>query len=40
MVTADMTPDAVGTWMLHCHVMEHMQAGMTARYAVTDAAAP
>jgi hypothetical protein len=34
--TADMVADAPGTWMLHCHVMEHMQAGMTARFAVTE----
>ena len=30
MVTADMVPDNVGTWMYHCHVSEHMMAGMTA----------
>ncbi len=33
-VTADMVPDNVGTWMFHCHVDEHMEAGMTAMYAV------
>lgn len=33
-VTADMVPDAVGTWMFHCHVDEHMEAGMTAMYEV------
>jgi hephaestin len=33
-VTADMVPDAVGTWMFHCHVDEHMGAGMTAMYQV------
>jgi manganese oxidase len=34
MVTADMTPDAVGTWLFHCHVGDHIAAGMMARYAV------
>ncbi len=34
MMTADMVADAPGTWMLHCHVAEHMAAGMTARYEV------
>lgn len=34
MVTADMVPDNVGTWMYHCHVSEHMMAGMTALYQV------
>jgi manganese oxidase len=34
MVTADMVPDNVGTWMYHCHVSEHMQAGMMAMYKV------
>jgi len=34
MVTADMVPDNVGTWMYHCHVSEHMMAGMTALYRV------
>ena len=33
-VTADMVPDAIGTWMFHCHVDEHMEAGMTAMYEV------
>ncbi len=33
-VTADMTPDNPGIWMLHCHVSEHMTAGMSARYEV------
>jgi hephaestin len=35
MVTADMTPDAVGTWLFHCHVGDHISAGMQARYEVT-----
>jgi hephaestin len=34
MVTADMVPDNVGTWMYHCHVSEHMMAGMMALYRV------
>lgn len=29
-VTADMVPDNVGTWMFHCHIDEHMEAGMMA----------
>ena len=29
-VTADMVPDNIGMWMFHCHVDEHMEAGMTA----------
>jgi FtsP/CotA-like multicopper oxidase with cupredoxin domain len=33
-VTADMVPDRVGTWMFHCHIEEHMEAGMTAMYQV------
>ncbi|MCW2805997.1 MAG: putative Multicopper oxidase [Propionibacteriaceae bacterium] len=34
MMTADMTPDAVGTWLLHCHVNDHITAGMVTRYRV------
>lgn len=34
MVTADMRPDALGTWLFHCHVGDHIAAGMLARYAV------
>jgi hephaestin len=33
-VTADMVPDKVGTWMFHCHIDEHMEAGMMAMYQV------
>jgi FtsP/CotA-like multicopper oxidase with cupredoxin domain len=33
-VTADMVPDSVGMWMFHCHVDEHMEAGMNAMYEV------
>jgi manganese oxidase len=35
MLTADMTPDAVGTWLFHCHVADHIAAGMQAKYQVT-----
>ncbi len=34
METVDMVPDDVGTWMYHCHIDEHMQAGMMALYRV------
>jgi FtsP/CotA-like multicopper oxidase with cupredoxin domain len=35
MVTADMLADDPGTWLLHCHVSDHMEAGMSARYRVS-----
>jgi FtsP/CotA-like multicopper oxidase with cupredoxin domain len=31
---ADMVPDNPGIWMIHCHVDEHLEAGMSARYRV------
>jgi hephaestin len=34
MLTVDMVPDDPGTWMYHCHVSDHMDAGMTALYRV------
>ena len=34
MVTADMVADNVGTWMYHCHVDFHLDAGMHALYRV------
>jgi FtsP/CotA-like multicopper oxidase with cupredoxin domain len=34
MITADMQPDAVGTWLFHCHISDHMLAGMVGRYRV------
>jgi FtsP/CotA-like multicopper oxidase with cupredoxin domain len=34
MMTVDMKPDAVGSWLFHCHVADHMEAGMTALYNV------
>jgi len=37
MVVADMVPDDVGTWLFHCHVTDHLSAGMLVRYQVTDA---
>jgi len=35
MVTADMVPDAPGIWLYHCHISDHMLAGMVGRYEVT-----
>ena len=34
MVVADMVPDDVGTWLFHCHVNDHITAGMLTRYKV------
>ena len=34
MVMADMVPDNPGTWLFHCHVNDHIKAGMIARYKV------
>ena len=34
MVTADMVPDVPGIWLFHCHVNDHISAGMQARYQV------
>lgn len=36
-LVADMVPDAVGIWMYHCHVNDHIAAGMTGRYEVVAA---
>jgi manganese oxidase len=33
-VTADMIPDAIGTFLVHCHVSHHMMMGMVANYTV------
>ncbi|HET7855846.1 MAG TPA: multicopper oxidase domain-containing protein [Gaiellaceae bacterium] len=30
----DMTPDADGTWLFHCHVNDHISAGMLALFTV------
>jgi len=35
MVAANMTPDDNGIWLFHCHVNDHITAGMLARYQVT-----
>ena len=32
---ADMKPDDAGTWLFHCHVNDHIIAGMQALYTVT-----
>jgi hephaestin len=34
MVTADMVPDDPGIWLFHCHVGDHITAGMLTRYQV------
>jgi FtsP/CotA-like multicopper oxidase with cupredoxin domain len=34
MAIADMTPDDPGIWLFHCHVNDHLLAGMLARYRV------
>ncbi len=34
MLTVDMRPDNPGVWLYHCHVSEHMETGMIARYEV------
>jgi FtsP/CotA-like multicopper oxidase with cupredoxin domain len=34
MATVDMAPDDPGIWMYHCHVDDHMDAGMITRYQV------
>ena len=34
MVTADMLADNPGTWLLHCHVADHLDAGMFTTYTI------
>jgi len=34
MATADMVADNPGTWMLHCHVSDHMENGMMAVFTI------
>lgn len=34
MLTVDMVPDDPGIWLFHCHVSDHMDGGMVARYQV------
>ncbi|MGB9236883.1 MAG: multicopper oxidase domain-containing protein [Terriglobales bacterium] len=36
MVTVDMVPDDPGIWLFHCHVSDHMDGGMVARYQVLE----
>ena len=35
MATADMLADNPGTWMLHCHVADHIDAGMLTTYTIS-----
>lgn len=37
--TVHMVPDAPGLWMFHCHIDDHMEAGMMGRYEVLPAPA-
>ena len=32
--TLDMRPDVKGTWMYHCHVNDHITAGMMTMFTV------
>lgn len=34
MKVLDMQPDDVGTWLFHCHVNDHLSAGMVTRFVV------
>jgi manganese oxidase len=34
MVTADMRADNPGSWMFHCHVADHIEAGMMTTYTI------
>lgn len=36
--TVKMRPQYPGTWLLHCHVTDHVKAGMEAMYTVTEKA--
>jgi len=36
MKVVDMVPDNVGTWLYHCHVPDHFQAGMITKYIIID----
>jgi manganese oxidase len=33
-ITVDMVPDDPGIWLFHCHVSDHMEAGMITKYKV------
>jgi manganese oxidase len=34
MAVADMIPSSLGTWLFHCHVNDHLDQGMVARFSV------
>lgn len=34
--TVKMRPQYPGTWLLHCHVTDHIKAGMEAMYTVNE----
>ena len=36
MTSADMIADNLGTWLFHCQVSDHMEAGMMATYTIYD----
>ena len=38
MKSVDMVAENVGTWMFHCHVADHIKAGMTMEYQILDPA--
>jgi len=37
MISVDMTPRSAGDWLFHCHVDDHMIAGMATRWQVMQA---
>jgi len=36
MITVDMIPEMIGKWLWHCHVADHVGAGMMGFYTVVD----
>jgi FtsP/CotA-like multicopper oxidase with cupredoxin domain len=40
MVTANMVADNPGIWLFHCHVSDHINAGMLVRYQILASAQP
>jgi FtsP/CotA-like multicopper oxidase with cupredoxin domain len=40
MATVDMKADNPGTWMFHCHVADHIKAGMLTTYTIKRCAPP
>ena len=34
MKTLDMVPDVKGSWLFHCHVNDHIEAGMSALFTI------